>query len=64
MDNLRRATNSAKMLQIDSTLASLLEKVLTRGFYGKASVEFTIQDGMIQDISRKVEQRVTLWNKE
>ncbi len=51
--------NREKMLRIHSTLAGLLEKVLTQGFHGKASVEFTIQDGVIQHIHRKVEQKVS-----
>lgn len=51
-------TNRTKTLRINSTLAGLLEKVLTRGFYGTASVEFTIQDGVIQHIRRKAEQEI------
>jgi len=55
----RDLTNRVKMRKIDLTLDNILEKVLTRGFYGTASVEFTIQDGVIQNIRRKVGQEVT-----
>ncbi|KKL27973.1 hypothetical protein LCGC14_2379830 [marine sediment metagenome] len=55
----RDLTNRVKVRKIDSTLTDLLEKVLVRGFHGTASVEFTIQDGVIQNIRRKVGQEVT-----
>lgn len=51
--------NEEKTIQINSTLKGLLEKVLTRGFYGTASVEFTVQDGTIQQICRKATQVVS-----
>ncbi len=55
----RQLTNTAKIHRIETALADLLEEVLTCGFYGTASIEFYIQDGVIQRISRKAEQEVT-----
>lgn len=44
-------------VESEATLAKLLTEVLVRGFYGTASVKFTIQDGMIQRIQRKIKRK-------
>jgi len=47
-----------KKKQIEKTLATLLIEVLVRGFCGAASIEFTVQNGVIQSINQKVKRKV------
>jgi hypothetical protein len=48
--------NRAKMLQAEAALAAIVAEALRRGFYGKAALELSIQDGVIQHIRRVVEK--------
>ncbi len=48
--------NEKKMVQLKSALAEIVAEVLRRGFFGLAGVEFTVQDGTIQSIRRRVER--------
>ncbi|HEY2883102.1 MAG TPA: hypothetical protein VGJ15_11725 [Pirellulales bacterium] len=48
--------NRVKLDQIEATLAEMLAETLRRGFFGKASLELAIQDGVIQNIRRFVEK--------
>jgi hypothetical protein len=48
--------NRTKMSQVEIALAAILSQSLHRGFYGKAVLELTVQDGMIQNIRRIVEK--------
>lgn len=48
--------NRTKMSQVNLALAAILGQALTRGFYGKAALELTVQDGVIQNIRRVIEK--------
>ncbi len=48
--------NQTKMSQIETALAAILSEALRRGFYGKAALELSIQDGIIQHIRRVIEK--------
>jgi hypothetical protein len=48
--------NRSRMARIERALAELLAEALRRGFYGRASLEVTVQDGTIQHIRRLVER--------
>jgi hypothetical protein len=50
------ASNYAKLSRVESVWNDVMREVLTRGFYGSALVEVTIQDGTIQFIRRCVER--------
>jgi hypothetical protein len=48
--------NRLKIDRVESALAELLAETLRRGFYGKAMLELSIQDGTIQHLRRAVER--------
>ncbi|MCE5301836.1 MAG: hypothetical protein LLF97_01855 [Planctomycetaceae bacterium] len=48
--------NTKKMAQLQSVLAEILAESLRRGFFGRAVVELSVQDGTIQHIRRTVER--------
>jgi hypothetical protein len=48
--------NAKKVAQLQSIMAELLAEALRRGFFGTATVEWTVQDGTIQSIRRKLER--------
>ena len=48
--------NAKRLAQLESLLAEILAEVLTRGFFGTATIELSIQDGTIQHIRRGVER--------
>ena len=48
--------NAKKMAQLQSVLAEILAESLRRGFFGRAVVELSVQDGTIQHIRRTVER--------
>ncbi|MCL4193598.1 MAG: hypothetical protein KJZ87_17810 [Thermoguttaceae bacterium] len=49
-------TNEERASQLKEMLADLLRWVLQPAFHGAAALEFTVQDGVIQHIRRRVEQ--------
>lgn len=48
--------NAQKVAQLQSIMAELLAEALRHGFFGKAAVEVSVQDGTIQYIRRIVER--------
>ena len=48
--------NAKKTAQLHEAIVELLRQSLQRGFFGTAGVEWSIQDGTIQHIRRKVER--------
>ena len=56
MTPMPTATNAKKVAQLQQAMAEILAEALRRGFFGTAAVEFSVQDGTIQNIRRKVER--------
>lgn len=48
--------NVKKTAQLQEAIVELLTQSLQRGFFGTAGVEWSIQDGTIQHIRRKVDR--------
>jgi len=48
--------NVKKVAQLELAVAEILAEALRRGFFGTAAVEFSVQDGKIQHLRRKVER--------
>ncbi|MEN6405519.1 MAG: hypothetical protein ABFC77_03510 [Thermoguttaceae bacterium] len=48
--------NSKKMAQLQSVMVEILTESLKRGFFGRAVVELSVQDGTIQHIRRTIER--------
>jgi hypothetical protein len=48
--------NATKVGQLEAILAQILAESLRRGFHGKATLEWAVQDGTIQNIRRVVER--------
>jgi hypothetical protein len=46
------ATNEAKLQRLQRILETLAREVLRPGFHGKARIEFAVQNGTIQHLSR------------
>jgi hypothetical protein len=41
---------------VNELLTKLTDEILSRGFYGKAALEFDVADGTIQQIKKRVEE--------
>jgi hypothetical protein len=54
----RYRANSAKLKRLMQILRRLPPKALQRGFYGVVRIEGKIQDGVLQDVSAKVEENL------
>ncbi len=48
--------NQRKLAQLQAAMADLLREALKQGFYGKASLELSVQDGTIQQIRCSLER--------
>jgi hypothetical protein len=48
--------NRQRVTQLEAALAELLVEVLRRGYNGRALIELSIQDGVIQHIRRTLER--------
>ncbi len=44
--------------RVQAAVEEVLAEILRRGFYGKGEIELSVQDGVIQQIRRRVEQFV------
>ncbi len=53
-----RSGNEVRLRQMRAAQEELLKEILRRGFYGKGTIELVVQDGVIQQIRREVEQVV------
>lgn len=51
-------TNQNRTESIFRSLNDILDDVLTPQFYGNASIQFTVQDGIIQTIRSSVEKSI------
>jgi len=49
-------TNVKKIAQLETAFAEMLRETLRRGFFGTTSIEWSVQDGTIQNIRRRVER--------
>lgn len=50
--------NVVKLDQLKRTIDRLAGKVLRQGFFGTVAIEFKVQDGVIQNITSRVEENV------
>jgi hypothetical protein len=48
--------NARKVAQAQAALMEILAEILQHGFFGSAAVEFSVQDGTIQHIRRKLDR--------
>ena len=48
--------NLRKIRQARNMLASILAEGLQRGFYGEVGLKLVIQDGIVQQVRRQVDQ--------
>ncbi len=50
-------TNTKKTAIVQRVVDELLAKTLQRGFFGIASIDVCIQDGVIQEIQERIERK-------
>ncbi|MCE9548181.1 MAG: hypothetical protein K8T25_22125 [Planctomycetia bacterium] len=55
-DALNTASNELRRKLAEAALAELIERALTRGFFGTCGVELSIHDGNIQHVRKQLEQ--------
>lgn len=48
--------NATKLEQLQTAWSETLAQVLQRGVYGTAAVEIVVQDGVIQQLRRRIER--------
>ncbi len=53
-----RPSNDLRLRQVRGAIDALVAEMLRRGFHGKGRVELVVQDGVIQEVRRVVEQIV------
>jgi hypothetical protein len=49
--------NRQKVAKLQEIMDALLDRALERGFFGAATVEVRVQDGTIQEIEERIEQK-------
>jgi len=49
--------NVKKTTKLQHVVDELLDKILQRGFFGVASIEVCIEDGVIQEIQEHIERK-------
>jgi hypothetical protein len=56
MTPLPTPANAKKVALLQQALAELLAEALRRGFHGTAAVEWSVQDGTIQHVRRRLDR--------
>lgn len=52
-----RPANCRMLNTVERVMRSILDRALSRGFYGVVGISLTIDDGTIQDVRENIEAR-------
>lgn len=55
---MRKDTNESKRQLLSQSTERVLSEVLKPGFFGKVMLSFNVQDGVMQEISKEVIEKI------